>query len=163
MAVEFEDLAASLTQMRDAGILVSKVHLSAALSVRGGADAAAALQGFCEKVYLHQTRRQAPAGGIRSFPDLPAALASPAGPDDRWRVHFHVPLFFEESGDLRSTRTLFTPRVVGLIEEGITEHLEIETYTFGVLPGPLAVGDVADGIAREYKWVLEHLLGGRRD
>jgi len=158
MAVEFEDLAVSLAQLQEAGVGVSKMHLSSALSVREGADAAVALEGFCENVYLHQTRRKSPDGDTASFADLPGALASPGGPDDKWRVHFHVPLFFEESGELRSTHALFTPRVVELIESGITEHLEIETYTFGVLPGPLAIDDVADGIAREYKWVLEHLL-----
>lgn len=161
MAVEFEDLATSLVQLRDAGVRVSKMHLSSALSVRNGADAASALQSFCENVYLHQTRRKLPGGGIQSFPDLPAALAAPAGPEDLWRVHFHVPLFFEESGDLRSTRSLFTPHVVELIQGGITEHLEIETYTFGVLPDPLAVSDVVEGIAREYHWGLEHLLHGQ--
>ena len=161
MAVEFEDLATSLSQLRDAGIRVAKIHLSAALSVREGADASTALEAFSEKVYLHQTRRKSPAGATAAFPDLPAALASPAGRDDKWRVHFHVPLFFEESGDLRSTRSLFTPRVIELIDSGITEHVEIETYTFGVLPKALAVADVADGIAREYKWVLEQFQRAR--
>jgi sugar phosphate isomerase/epimerase len=158
MAVGFEDLAASLTQLRGAGIRVGKLHLSSALSVREGADAAAALKGFCENVYLHQTRRRAPDGTTRSFPDLPAALAAPAGANDCWRVHFHVPLFLAEAGDLLSTQSLFTPRFAELIKDGITEHLEIETYTFGVLPASLAVRDVTEGIAREYKWVLEHLL-----
>jgi hypothetical protein len=69
-----------------------------------------------------------------------------------------VPLFLAEAGDLLSTQSLFTPRFAELIKDGITEHLEIETYTFGVLPASLAVRDVTEGIAREYKWVLEHLL-----
>jgi len=156
MAVQFEDLSESLAQLRDAGIRVSKIHLSSALTVRGGVDAASALKAFNENVYLHQTRRKSPSGGVASFPDLLAALESPAGRDDQWRVHFHVPLFFDESGDLRSTRVLLTPRVVELIGSGITEHLEIETYTFGVLPGRLAVKEVTEGIAREYTWVLDH-------
>lgn len=158
MAVEFEDLAAGLARLRGAGIRVSKIHLSSALSLGDGADAPSALAGFCENVYLHQTRRKLPGGGTEVFADLPAALASPANPDDKWRVHFHVPLFFDESGDLRSTRSLFTPSFVKLVESGITEHVEIETYTFGVLPASLAVSDVTDGIAREYRWVLDHLL-----
>ena len=41
---------------------------------------------------------------------------------------------------------------------GASEHLEIETYTFGVLPPALAVSDLPDGIAREYQWVLRELL-----
>ncbi len=36
----------------------------------------------------------------------------------------------------------------------MTTHLEIETYTWDVLPAGLKM-DLADSIAREYEWVLE--------
>ena len=158
MAVAFEDLADSLDRLRAAGVPVSKIHLGAALGVRDGADAPAALRNFCEDVYLHQTRRRSPDGSEHAFADLPDALAAPAAPDEQWRVHFHVPLFFEGFGDLRSTQHLFTPRFAQLIAAGATEHLEIETYTYGVLPADLATGDLAESIAREYRWALSHLL-----
>jgi hypothetical protein len=130
----------------------------AALGVRDGADAPAALRNFCEDVYLHQTRRRSSDGTEHAFADLPEALAAPAAPDERWRVHFHVPLFFEGFGDLRSTQSLLTPRFARLVAAGATEHLEIETYTYGVLPADLATGDLAESIAREYRWTLSHLL-----
>jgi sugar phosphate isomerase/epimerase len=161
MAVAFEDLADSLDRLRAAGVPVSKIHLGAALGVRDGADAPAALLNFCEDVYLHQTRRQSPDGSEHAFADLPEALAAPAPPDACWRVHFHVPLFFEGSGDLRSTQSLLTPRFAQLVAAGATEQVEIETYTYGVLPPDLATGDLAESIAREYRWALSHLLGGR--
>jgi hypothetical protein len=69
-----------------------------------------------------------------------------------------VPLFFEGFGDLRSTQHLFTPRFAQLIAAGATAHLEIETYTYGVLPADLATGDLAESIAREYRWALSYLL-----
>ena len=37
------------------------------------------------------------------------------------------------------------------------EHLEIETYTFDVLPEELRAQDVAASIAREYEWLLPRL------
>ena len=36
---------------------------------------------------------------------------------------------------------------------GLTEHLEIETYTWSVLPEGLKL-ELVDSIAREYEWVL---------
>ena len=156
-AVAFEDPAASLKRLKTARVRVAKIHLSSAVRVGCGADARAALSQFDEDVYLHQVKVRDAAGVVGSYADLPPALA--AAPEGEWRVHFHVPLFFEGAGDLQSTSSLL--RGLGpLIREGITEHLEIETYTFGVLPGPLAVADVTEGIAREYRWVLDNLLSG---
>ena len=44
-----------------------------------------------------------------------------------------------------------------VIEESLlapfTTHLEIETYTWDVLPGPLKI-DLLESIHREYEWVL---------
>ncbi len=157
MAVEFEDLVAGLERLREAKVPISKIHLGAALSVGEGANAATVLREFREPVYLHQTRRQKAGGAIAGFRDLPDALAAPAVCGERWRVHFHVPLFFDQSGDLCSTRELLTPRFFRLLSCGITEHLEIETYTYDVLPQALAVNDVAEGIAREYRWVLRKM------
>ncbi len=37
-----------------------------------------------------------------------------------------------------------------------TRHLEIETYTWDVLPATLKI-DVSESITREYRWVLETL------
>ncbi len=158
MAVEFENLTAGLKRLRDAGVPVCKIQLGAALSVRRGADAANALRQFCEPVYLHQTRIKKHGGEISSFPDLPPALASAAGPGEKWRIHFHLPFFFRGSEALVSTRALLTPRFARLICAGITEQLEIETYTYNVLPVPLTVKDTAAGIAREYEWILHKLL-----
>ncbi len=157
MAVEFEDLVDGLERLRRVGIAISKIHLGAALRLREGANAETGLRGFCEPVYLHQTRRQKVGGEVKRFDDLPDALALPSVPGERWRVHFHVPLFFDSADDRCSTRELLTPRFFQRLSSGITEHLEIETYTYDVLPPALAVEDVAGGIAREYQWVLENL------
>lgn len=160
MAVEFEGLADILARTRALGIRLAKVHLSAALSVLPGQDAAGALAPFVEEVYLHQVRMRGEDGGIQAFPDLDTAIEhAQEGAGKEWRVHFHVPLFFEEAGPLRSTTFLFTPDIIAELRAGVCPHLEIETYTFGVLPPALRVTDVTDGIAREYEWVLGRLFG----
>jgi hypothetical protein len=39
----------------------------------------------------------------------------------------------------------------------VSMHLEVETYTWGVLPEPFRSGPVDEAVARELSWVLEEL------
>jgi len=158
-AVGFEDLPASLDLLAGAGIRIAKVQLSAALQLRPTADTLARLAEFADPVYLHQVKARRRDGRIDSFPDLPAALAAGekgAEAWDQWRVHFHVPLFFTADAGLESTSALLPG---AFLDEAplFCPHLEIETYTFTVLPPFLAIADPADGIAREYEWLMGHL------
>ena len=172
VAVEFEDPAESLRQFQAAGIRIAKIQLSAALRVPRPANSAGQLEAFCDPVYLHQTKVRNADGQVRSYADLPEALAQMASHEchghgraahwqdagaafqEEWRVHFHVPLFFEQVGGLESTSRLLDESFWLLLRGGACPNLEIETYTFTVLPPALAVQDVCEGIAREYLWVL---------
>jgi len=73
------------------------------------------------------------------------------------RVHFHVPLFFAGAGPLQSTVDSLTPEFFHELRRGVCPHLEIETYTFDVLPAEVHPGDIVKSIAREYAWVLDKL------
>ena len=93
--------------------------------------------------------------------DLPDALASrdPAVTTaDEWRVHFHVPLFFDEYMGLGSTSKMLTGEFAELLRGGVCPHLEIETYTWGVLPGGESNTDIVKGIAKEFQWVKENIF-----
>jgi len=159
LAVEFEDLPAALGRLRTAGVRIAKVHLSAALQTAATRAAREQLREFCDPVYLHQVKARRADGSPASYADLPQALADPAdGPGEQWRIHFHVPLFFGRLGELASTNSLLVGDFAAALRAGATEHLEIETYTFNVLPGELRPADVADGIACEYEWVMRELL-----
>ncbi len=158
LAVEFEDLDESLSRLREAEVTVAKIQLSSALRVEAGAHAGQALRGFCDEVYLHQVKVRGGDGSLRSYADLPQAIEAEAGGEqDEWRVHFHVPLFFDGASPLGSTNSLLDSRFVDAVSQGASEHLEIETYTFDVLPPAIRAGDVTESIAREYQWVLERL------
>jgi len=160
LAVEFEDLPAALQRLQAAGVRIAKFHLSAALQAAATTAARQQLREFCDPVYLHQVKARRADGRIVSYADLPEALADAGGePTDEWRIHFHVPLFFERLGELASTNSLLTGEFAAALRAGASEHLEIETYTFGVLPAELRSGDLADGIAREYEWVMRELFG----
>jgi sugar phosphate isomerase/epimerase len=162
MAVEFEDAAAGLARFRTAGIRVGKVQVSAGLRVRmDPADRAlaAALRPFAEGVYLHQVVERR-AGGLVRYVDLPEALAAAerdgAGVRE-WRIHFHVPLFREELGPFASTQD-YLRGVLGLLrQEAHTPHLEVETYTWDVLPEAFRREDIAVAVARELTWALDQL------
>ena len=153
-AVAFEEPASALERLARAHVRVGKVHLSSAMLLAPRPEAIRQLDGFCDEVYLHQVKVRTE-GRIVSFGDLPDAMANaPKSADAEWRVHFHVPLFFESFGHIRSTSSLLTGALPGALAAAGVEHVEIETYTFGVLPADLRPGDIVDGITAEYEWTL---------
>lgn len=159
VALQFEDPLAALRTYRSEGIRISKVQLSAALMTGGGKDCWEALRPYAEGVYLHQVKARTVTGIIRSWTDLPLALADEDGRYgvEEARVHFHVPLFFKGNGPLASTVSTLTPDFFRELRQGATRHVEIETYTFDVLPEEIRPADVVSSIAREFTWVGENL------
>ena len=158
-AVEFEDPVACLQRLEQAGIRVHKMQISAGLRVAElTPDALRGLRQFNDPVYLHQVVEQGPAG-IRRFADLPDALGTVNGQAGgrEWRVHFHVPIFLDDLGAFSSTR-FFIRKVLELHRvHPISSHLEVETYTWNVLPEHLQAGGMEQAIARELNWVKETL------
>jgi len=159
VALQFEDPVEALQTYRREGIRISKVQLSAALMTGGKPEDWLALRPFAEGVYLHQVKARTADGQMRSWIDLPLALVDDAGREgvQQTRVHFHVPLFFKGNGPLASTVSTLSPEFFQQLRAGATSHVEIETYTFDVLPPEMAAGDVVNSIAREYAWVQERL------
>lgn len=153
VALQFENLAESVRAYQAAGIRISKVQLSSAL--RATPFALEALQRFCEPVYFHQVKARQKSGQLLSWVDLPEALEQLAGQPEveELRVHYHVPLFFAGNDSLQSTHGTMDTEFFGLLGSA-TEHLEIETYTFDVLPEELRKGGLVRSIADEFRWVL---------
>jgi sugar phosphate isomerase/epimerase len=149
-AVEYEDPIAALARLKHAGIRIGRVQLSSALRVPSGGESDR-LRPFAESIYLHQTVARCD-GTLHRFADLDQALdAHPGGCE--WRVHFHVPLFTGEYEHFKSTQDYVRTVIQAAQSDSITTHLEIETYTWDVLPGGLKI-DLLDSIRREYEWVL---------
>jgi sugar phosphate isomerase/epimerase len=159
VALQFEDPVASLSRYKKEGIRVSKVQLSAALETTASREGVDALRAFAEPIYLHQVRAQGEDDLLAAWSDLPDALRDlPRHIGlDRVRVHFHVPLYWQGGPILKSTAATLTPQFFELLRSGITEHVEMETYTFDVLPEAERRMDVVESVVREYKWTLDRL------
>ena len=157
-AVEFEDPLASIERLRAVGITVAKLQLSSALRIAMvEPQIIDHLRPFDEPIYLHQVV-EARNGQLRRYLDLPEALAdveSAVGAE--WRVHFHVPIFIEDLQDFTTTQAFLRDILDLHRREPISEHLEVETYTWDVLPEQYRGISVSRAIARELSWVLEQL------
>ncbi len=153
-ALQFEDPFESLRRYEAGNIRVPKIQISSAIRI--DASAAEALRPFVEPVYLHQVKARTSSGDILGWADLPQALDEIPTADAREvRVHFHVPLHFQEDGPLRSTSNLLTPGLLTYISRDPLAHLEIETYTWDVLPPSLRSTSLETSIAREFQWLRD--------
>ncbi len=161
LAVQFEEPAEALRRLADAGLPVVKLQASCAVEATDPADPAArrALRRLAEPRFLHQTRAST-GGDVLAVDDLPdaldGALPTDTGP---WRVHFHAPLHTDPEPPLRTTTDQLGHVLAGLLggPSAGCDHIEVETYTWSVLPEPPA--DLAGGIAAELARARDRLAG----
>jgi hypothetical protein len=158
-AVEFEDSAQSLERLARAGVGIFKLQLSAALKVpRVDAHTVEMLKRFDDGVYLHQVVERTHDGRLVRFLDLAPAFANATSAQGHeWRVHCHVPIFMDTLPGLGTTQDFLRDILALHRQAPISRHLEVETYTFDVLPEELRRVDVATAVARELTWVQDVL------
>ena len=160
LAVEYEEPEAAIGRLREAGIRISKIHLSSALKLTPAAATRDRLRAFGDDVYLHQVVVRGGDEVTRRFRDLPDALdwAESAGGavGDEWRVHFHVPVHAQPDTAFFADTRDHVSGVLELLgrEPGWCSHFEMETYTWEVLPPELRSSDVVDQLVKEYGWCL---------
>jgi sugar phosphate isomerase/epimerase len=157
-AVEYEDPAETIGLLRQHGIQVAKLQLSAALHLREVTpEKLERLRAFDERTYLHQVVARR-GETLDRFLDLPEAFeAAETTAYDEWRVHFHVPLFLTELEHFSTTQHVLAEILRLHKDDPISQHLEIETYTWDVLPPELRSVPIDDAVAREARWVLDQL------
>lgn len=158
-AVEFEDVTQSIRSLAVAGIRINKVHITCALQLDApddNSEGREALARYVEERYLHQTLARAKSGSIVRQVDLTESLALEPPSEFReapaWRIHFHVPVDAERLGPLATTRPILRQALETVAGLDYSPHLEVETYTWEVLPGsPTSAGPdrLIEGLTRE--------------
>ena len=164
-AVEFEEPRTALNALRAAGIKISKLHLSSALKVLPTPAARAELKKFADGVYLHQVSARDKNGKLHFYRDLPDALATTNSEFEirnskleEWRIHFHVPLHAAAAKPFENTNDHLLGTLDWLAENPkLCAHLEMETYTWEVLPPELKSQNVVAQLVAEYEWTLARL------
>jgi sugar phosphate isomerase/epimerase len=164
-AVEFEDIPVSIRALDAAGVRINKVHLSCAIELTnpaGNPEGRAALRRYVEGRYLHQTTASLSDGTIARVRDIteefvdrppPPFLAAPA-----WRVHFHVPVDAEHLGLLATTRSALKQALAGVARLSYAPHLEVETYTWEVLPDAPCGPNLVEGLMRELQATRREII-----
>ena len=160
-SVEYEDTVAALDRLLAAGIAIPKIQLSAAMRIpamtKGLIDA---VMRYNDGVYLHQSIVRN-GENLSRHVDLPDAMtAFGAGQaDGEWRIHCHVPVFLADLGEISSTRSDLVATLAALRQRTRSSHLEVETYTWDVLPDNVRTGSKSADIAREIAFCRQELVG----
>ncbi|MCK9607066.1 MAG: metabolite traffic protein EboE [Methylomonas sp.] len=160
-AVMFEHCGDSLSRIAAAGIAIGKIQISSALSVAQPVrhQARQALAAFAEPKYLHQVRTligQRLAGVL----DLPLALTENGLADGHpWHIHFHVPIqtAILAQAELGTTQAAIL-ETLDFLKNNTRHrpHIEVETYTWQVLPitlRPQSDSDLIEGLSDELGWL----------
>lgn len=162
-AVGYEDHGSVVRQLQEKKIKVGKIQISAALKAilpdhpADREPVVKSFRQFNESTYLHQVVARMGDGSFNHYPDLPEALNDAANPSTKeWRSHFHVPLFIQDYGLLKSTQDDIRKVLSIHCDQPFTQYLEVETYTWEVLPDALKV-PLSESIIREMEWVINYL------
>ncbi|MSP16270.1 MAG: sugar phosphate isomerase/epimerase [Myxococcales bacterium] len=157
-AVVGEEPDVAFAALHAYGVRCGKVQISSALVLEHPErdDDRAHLASFDEPRFFHQVR--GPGGGAMDLPEALAGLDR-AGP---WRVHFHVPIHRGRFGVLGTTAAgLPAALAAALAAAGTAPHLEVETYTWSVLPEgerPETDAALVAGLAQELAWARARVL-----
>ena len=163
-AVVYESIPESLTQIVDAGIPIFKLQEAAALHVPTVTEEAVeVLTRYASTIYLTQTFERNGDGSLTRFLNVDEALADWArNPRPcEWRVHIHVPVFLDDLGVFRTTRSAIADALAFHKASPLSRQLEIETYTWDMLPDDLKTGDIVEYVCRELEWVKGEVQGAR--
>lgn len=159
-AIEFEESEDVIQKMENHGLKIGKLQISAALKCKTSSKTTIeelqnCLLNFDEPTYLHQAVIKTKDNGLLKFNDLKSGIEAMTRTDFmELRTHFHVPIFVENYQLLQSTQNDITDILQIWRKKEFTQHLEIETYTWEVLPAHLQT-DLTQSIERELKWVIE--------
>jgi sugar phosphate isomerase/epimerase len=160
LAVEYEDITQSLQKLVDGGVPIVKLQEAAALHIpEVTKETVTALKRYAKTIYLTQTieKRDGKLTKYLNVDDAFAAFEKDPGPRE-WRTHIHVPVFLDDLGEFRTTRFAIADALKFHKQKPLSRHLEVETYTWDMLPDHLKTGDIVEYVCRELDWVRGQLV-----
>ena len=153
-SLAYEEPEYTLAKFKSAGIKVGKIQVSSALKIlfeEGDNEAIwHSLSQFNEPTYLHQVTEKI-GNKVVTYRDLPEVLEQRSHAKEL-RSHFHVPIFLERYDHLFSTQDQILKVLEYLRKDQFSDQLEIETYTWDVLPKGLKT-ELSNCIVREIEWL----------
>jgi len=161
-ALAYEQPNEVITKLQREGIKIGKIQISAALKcVRSSKTSLDkqqnSLQQFDEPTYLHQAAIRTHENDLKHFSDLTAGIKAMTDPNfEEIRTHFHVPVFVSHFEVLETTQEDVINTLNLWKKNKFSSHLEVETYTWTILPEHLQT-DLTGSIIRELEWVKEQL------
>ena len=158
-SVGYEDIPVSLQKLVDAGVQIVKLQEAASMHMPTVTQKTVdALQTFAKTIYLSQTcqKKDGTTTWFLNLEDAFEAFQKDPGPRE-WRTHFHVPVFLDDLGAFGTTRFALEQALAVHKKTPLSTHLEIETYTWDVLPDHLKTGDIVEYVTRELDWVKGQL------
>ncbi|RTE53393.1 xylose isomerase [Arenibacter aquaticus] len=157
-SLAYEEPKMTLEKFDRAGIKVGKIQVSSALKIlfnnENREEVWESLAQFDEPTYLHQVTEKV-GDKVITYGDLPQVLAKKENRTEL-RAHFHVPIFLEKYGQLFSTQDQIIKVLEYLKNNKFSDQLEIETYTWDVLPQDLKA-ELSSSIVREIEWLKSKL------
>jgi len=158
-AVEFEDATGIIQKILSSNILVPKIQISNSLNITSvNTETVQGLLEFEDGVYLHQVVEKV-GQKLNRYKDIKEAVSSyhlrskeKDMDNHEWRVHFHVPIFLESLSIFHTTQQFIRDILLAHSQHALTQHLEVETYAWSVLPKQYRDEDVTRLITRELVW-----------
>lgn len=171
-AVEYEDIPDCFKQLQEESIRINKLHITCAIELvdpQGNETGRLALARYAEPRYLHQTIGRCSNGETLRTVDLTSDLALQPPEEylraESWRIHFHVPVSADSLGALKTTRPQLCQALLEVPKLEYAPHLEVETYTWEVLPeaaiSPNPSERLIEGLAAELAATTELINSAR--
>ena len=156
-AIQYDNCAQTLDAFQNESIRLSKFHISNAISLNPHDHLSLEkITEFDEPTYLHQVIAKFKNGKLQRYLDLDKVLSDPqAQLAEEWRVHFHIPLYQQPTPPLNNT-SFHIRQWADYYQKHpeICSHIELETYTWEVLPSDLKTS-VENQLFHEYQWFLK--------
>jgi len=148
-----------LNILKEANITIGKIQLTAALRAKMP-EAKQELAKFADNTYLHQTFIYNKNNLILRVEDLIHIINRHKIKGDLLS-HYHLPIFFEsdETKSINAAKSILIQLMkLASLNKITNATLEIETYTYSVLPKNFQFDSVEDMISEEYKYAINIMI-----